>query len=442
MTEATTARVCGLEYDGVAFACRPEQQEALVEQLEKKDRRLVRAYLSKGVEGIDRLVASILPHHILEGRLVRECMETAYFCPESRQWQLENPARADELLAEYSAQVLFKCLPETWKGLPPASMYRREAMRSVVKALYDRSFQSRLDGEDYRRLVMTSDGFLIDHPSLEAVRVLYSCCKNMSTTLFLLKSAAHRLCGSTGLEEFNIFLGDGKNGKSWWVDQLKAVFGSYGSVVTESDMLTRRFNSQQRGRSSEPGTCSAIWCSLGPNLVYSRLNLEMDGGVDRRLVVAEWPFRFCAQPRAPHEREVLVDHKEREKLQANCTGLLYVLLKVISVFHKVSDTVVRSWPVSVAQGTRAYMGNESADFVWSSFVETWEIASKPAVECSNYATVMEDWLSFCRNKSFGRTEALKHFRSVTARHKRCGKYVAKFVGENRCFKHAKPLPLL
>ncbi|CAJ1396124.1 unnamed protein product, partial [Effrenium voratum] len=78
-----------------------------------------------------------------------------------------------------------------------------------------------------------------------AVRVLYSCWENMSTALFLLKSAAHRLCGSTGLEEFNIFLGDGKNGKSWWVDQLKAVFGSYGSVVTESDMLTRRFNSQQ-----------------------------------------------------------------------------------------------------------------------------------------------------------------------------------------------------
>ena len=102
-------------------------------------------------------------------------------------------------------------------------------------------------------------------------------------------------------------------------------------------------------------------------------------------------FRFCAQPRAPHEREVLVDHKEREKLQANCPWLLCVLLKVIS-------TVVRPLPVSVAQATRA-MGNESTDFVWSSFVETWEIASKPAVECSNYATVMEDWLSFCRNKS-------------------------------------------
>ncbi|CAJ1458972.1 unnamed protein product, partial [Effrenium voratum] len=119
------------------------QQEALVEQLEKKvgfpmkhkpyrsldeimseyrrrhpdldwetrdedwfrveqDRRLVRAYLSKGVEGIDRLVASILPHRILkDGRLVRDCfkvlscsnqhMETAYFCPENRQWQLESP---------------------------------------------------------------------------------------------------------------------------------------------------------------------------------------------------------------------------------------------------------------------------------------------------------------------------------------------------------------
>ncbi|CAJ1454824.1 unnamed protein product, partial [Effrenium voratum] len=260
-----------------------------------------------------------------------------------------------------------------------------------------------------------------------------------------------------------------------------AVFGSYGSVVTESDMLTRRFNSQQatpahmelRGARLlafpemsasvrvHPDTLKAYsertvvrarnlfsdLVSFGTQFglimcVNSRLNLEMDGGVDRRLVVAEWPFRFCAQPRAPHEREVLVDHKEREKLQANWFGLLYVLLKVISVFHKVSDTVVRPWPVSVAQATRAYMANESADFVWSSFVETWEIASKPAVECSNYATVMEDWLSFCRNKSFGRTEALKHFRSVTARHKHCGKHVAKFLGENRCFKHAKPLPLL
>ena len=52
--------------------------------------------------------------------------------------------------------------------------------------------------------------------------------------------------------------------------------------------------------------------------VNSRLNLEMDGGVDRRVVVTEWPFCFCAQPRAPHEREVLVDHKKKEKLQAIC----------------------------------------------------------------------------------------------------------------------------
>ena len=145
--------MCGLEYDGVTFACRPEQQEALVEQLEKKvgfcvkhkpyrsrdeimseyrrrhpdldwetrdedwfrveqarvtlaqtfvqtlvtrtffwsiflrpfcffvtlqDQRLVRAYLSKGVEGIDRLVASILPHHIpKDGRLVRASRSSA-----------------------------------------------------------------------------------------------------------------------------------------------------------------------------------------------------------------------------------------------------------------------------------------------------------------------------------------------------------------------------
>ena len=74
---------------------------------------------------------------------------------------------------------------------------------------------------------------------------------------------------------------------------------------------------------------------------------------------------------------------------------------------------MRPWPVSVAQATRAYMGNESADFVWSSFVETWEIASKPAVECSNYATVMEDWLSFCSDAE--RKEVLMQEASVQDR---------------------------
>ena len=156
MTEATTARVCGLEYDGVAFACqqlekkvgfpmkhkpyrsldeimseyrrrhpdldwetrdedwfRVEQARVTLAQtfvqtlvtrtffwsiflrrfcffVTLQDRRLVRAYLSKGVEGIDRLVASILPHHIL---CSNQHMETAYFCPESRNGVGEPGAR-------------------------------------------------------------------------------------------------------------------------------------------------------------------------------------------------------------------------------------------------------------------------------------------------------------------------------------------------------------
>lgn len=103
-----------------------------------QDRRLVRACLSKGVEGIDRLVTSILPHHILkDGRLVFSCsnQHMEAICPEIRQWQLEN------------RRAQMKC-----SGSCAAS----------GRALYDWSFQSRLDGEDYRRLVMTSGGFLIN----------------------------------------------------------------------------------------------------------------------------------------------------------------------------------------------------------------------------------------------------------------------------------------
>ena len=101
--------------------------------------RLVRAYLSKGVEGIDRLVASILPHHSWRTRHARMSF-----------WR-STRLRCSSSACRRRGRVFPQ--PQCTGGKPS---------RPPPAGLYDRSFQSRLDGEDYRRLVMTSDGFLIN----------------------------------------------------------------------------------------------------------------------------------------------------------------------------------------------------------------------------------------------------------------------------------------
>ncbi|CAJ1440987.1 unnamed protein product [Effrenium voratum] len=606
MAEHAGAKVCGWEYDGVLFACPPEEHAKLTESLQHKiglplkhkayrsleeilaeyqrlhptldwqsrdddwfqveqDRRLLRAYLVKGTEGVDRLVAAILPHHVApDGRLVRECfknfscskqhMETAFFCTVKRRWQLESPAHVEELLCEYASQEVKNCLPPTWRGLPPASVYRRESMRSVVKtaanrALYDKSFQLQVDGDKYRGLLMTQDGCLIDvrtmdaqlakqehvitkclgvtyprelfamldrdldleeclqqvkdfesgvgqeygavdmppelgdkllklfeHPALEACKVLYSCWENMAVTLWLMKWAAHRLCGTSQLEEFHIYLGGGKNGKSWWIAQLQALFGTY-CAMPDSDLLTRRFNSQQatpqhmelRGARllpfpemnashrlqadtlklySEHKTViharnlfadyvsfrvqfGLVMCS------NERLHMSLDGGTDRRLSVAEWPIQFCQVPRASHERLVQVGLKDEQRLADNSPGLLYVLLKVFKVFGAVQDTLVRPWPLWVEQATRSYLQGDSVEFVWESFVETWEMASRPSMECAGYGVVSDACVAFARTKNVGVSAAGSHFKQAMLRHKHNGRYVAKFLNENQCFNQPK-----
>ncbi|CAJ1429453.1 unnamed protein product, partial [Effrenium voratum] len=573
MAEHAGAKVCGWEYDGVLFACPPEEHEKLTESLQHKiglaeyqrlhptldwqsrddawfqveqDRRLLRAYLVKG--------------------LVRECfknfscskqhMETAFFCTVKRRWQLESPAHVEELLCEYASQEVKNCLPPTWRGLPPASVYRRESMRSVVKtaanrALYDKSFQLQVDGDEHRGLPRTQDGCLIDvrtmdaqlakqehvitkclgvtypqelfamldrdldleeclqqvkdfesgvgqeygavdmppelgdkllklfeHPALEACKVLYSCWENMAVTLWLMKWAAHRLCGTSQLEEFHIYLGGGKNGKSWWIAQLqaRALFGTY-CAMPDSDLLTRRFNSQQATPQHmelrEPRLLPFPEMNASHRLqadtlkLYSehktviharnlfanyvsfrvqfglvmrsneRLHMSLDGGTDRRLSVAEWPIQFCQAPRASHERLVQVGLKDEQRLADNSPGLLYVLLKVFKVFGAAQDTLVRPWPLWVEQATRSYLQGDSVEFVWESFVETWEMASRPSMECAGYGAVSDAWVAFARTKNVGVSAAGSHFKQAMLRHKHNGRYVAKFLNENQCFNQPK-----
>ncbi|CAJ1336773.1 unnamed protein product [Effrenium voratum] len=496
------------------------------------DRRLLRAYLVKGTEGVDRLVAAILPHHVApDGRLVRECfknfscskqhMETAFFCTVKRRWQLESPAHVEELLCEYASQGVKNCLPPTWRGLPPASVYRRESMRSVVKtaanrALYDKSFQLQVDGDECRGLLMTQDGRLIDVRTMdaqlakqehvitkclgvtyprelfamldrdldleeclqqvkdfesEACKVLYSCWENMAVALWLMKWAAHRLCGASQLEEFHIYLGGGKNGKSWWIAQLQALFGTY-CAMPDSDLLTRRFNSQQATHMELRGARLLPFPEMNAShrlqadtlKLYSehktviharnlfagfrvqfglvmcsneRLHMSLDGGTDRRLLVAEWPIQFCQVPRASHERLVQVGLKDEQRLADNSPGLVYVLLKVFKVFGAAHDTLVRPWPLWVEQATRSYLQGDSVEFVWESFVETWEMASRPSMECAGYGVVSDAWVAFARTKNVGVSAAGSHFKQAMLRHKHNGRYVAKFLNENQCFNQPK-----
>ncbi|CAJ1388545.1 unnamed protein product [Effrenium voratum] len=307
---------------------------------------------------------------------------------------------------------------------------------------------------------------LFEHPALEACKVLYSYWENMAVTLWLMKWAAHRLCGTSQLEEFHIYLGGGKNGKSWWIAQLQALFGTY-CAMPDSDLLTR-FNSQQatpqhmqlRGArllpfaemnaSHRPQANTLKLYSDHKTVIHARnhvsfrvqfglvmcsnerLHMSLDGGTDRRLSVAEWPIQFCQVPRL-----VQVGLKDEQRLADNSPGLLYVLLKVFKVFGAVQDTLVRPWPLWVEQATRSYLQGDSVEFVWESFVETWEMASRPSMECAGYGVVSDAWVAFARTKNVGVSAAGSHFKQAMLRHKHNDRYVAKFLNENQCFKQPK-----
>ena len=114
-----------------------------------------------------------------------------------------------------------------------------------------------------------------------------------------------------------------------------------------------------------------------------------------------------------------------------------MLLKVFKVFGAVQDTLVRPWPLWVEQATRSYLQGDSVEFVWESFVETWEMASRPSMECAGYGVVSDAWVAFARTKNVGVSAAGSNFKQAMLRHKRNGRYVAKFLNENQCFNQPK-----
>ncbi|CAJ1335479.1 unnamed protein product, partial [Effrenium voratum] len=142
--------------------------------------------------------------------------------------------------------VITKCLGVTYPRELFAMLDRDLDLEECLQQVKD--FESGV-GQEYGAVDMPPELGdkllkLFEHPALEACKVLYSCWENMAVTLWLMKWAAHRLCGTSQLEEFHIYLGGGKNGKSWWIAQLQALFGTY-CAMPDSDLLTRRFNSQQ-----------------------------------------------------------------------------------------------------------------------------------------------------------------------------------------------------
>ena len=159
--------------------------------------------------------------------------------------------------------VITKCLGVTYPRELFAMLGRDLDLEACLQQVKD--FESGV-GQGYGTVDMPPElSGKFEHPALEACKVLCSYWENMAVTLWLMKWAAHRLCGTSQLEEFHIYLGGGKNGKSWWIAQLQAwdgprknqstallffisrpcqaLFGTY-CAMPDSDLLTS-FNSQQ-----------------------------------------------------------------------------------------------------------------------------------------------------------------------------------------------------
>ncbi|CAJ1451327.1 unnamed protein product, partial [Effrenium voratum] len=234
----------------------------------------------------------------------------------------------------------------------------------------------------------------VKHPAMGALQTLRSCTDCWETALYHRKVGAYRLFAREWLEEAHCWVGEGGNGKTWWQEQLAALFGTY-SISPGHELLScpaKGLESASPARMRLQGTrlvtfsemeraaavhssifkqwsehCTRVQArSLFSDIVEFQVQFgmilstnksisftDLDGGVERRLSIVPWPMRFTRTPTEPNHRNVDLSLKNNEVLTGRAPGLMWLLMKIARIFPGGSDTVVRPRPYQVAVATRA-----------------------------------------------------------------------------------------
>lgn len=349
----------------------------------------------------------------------------------------------------------------------PEKMDMTRSVFAFTDGLYD------IELERFRSIepadwVSTTTGYPIPRVSVPAARselttFMWNLFEDSDTTDYMWNVLSSALLGTNRWEELYTFTGSGGNGKGVLSELLKTAFGGY-SITQDVALFTKpRERADQpmpalvEARpcrlfmTTEPEADDKLQCGLlkkvsggdaveartlhSPHIVkyvpqftlilqtntIPRLN-KIDGGIQRRLRIIQFPFQFVATPTLPHHRLGDPDVKDRKcKSAAWRDEFILMLIERLPVIRKWKSLAA---PAKVREVTGGYLDehNPLKEWLAENYIIThWEGDTVGASE------MRMDYLAACPGVSISavKFKEMMGFNGVEGKHTTAGRV---FVG--------------
>ena len=213
------------------------------------------------------------------------------------------------------------------------------------------------------------------------VKVIWSIFEDWHEVVYLLKNLALRLFALDWIEQFDVWLGPGQNGKGLLLRILRELFGTYYTEMKVAILC-------ERGRSADspsPAWMELRGCRLATiaeaeisqaldsatvktlrdqstiissrdlrqstvhwqpqfgMVICSNIKLKFtssDGGIERSISVMPFKFKFTGAPTQPNHRRCDPALKSAASITALTPQLLYVLMKVTFCFLNINNILM------------------------------------------------------------------------------------------------------
>ena len=218
-----------------------------------------------------------------------------------------------------------------------------------------------------------------------------------------MKQTARGAFARENYEEGVFHKGEGSNGKGWWDAVLSKAFGTYvyhpglalltqawpggdkasphvigckgrrfvciseadkkGTIISSSYKTLRDHSSVLTARNLYKDLASfrvQFMMQLSTNVTPAFTS--NDGGVERSLVVIEWPLKFTRNPKVgTAERLIKTTLKSEKSTEDHAVQLVYILMKVDRAWRNFEDSRVSPQPVAVQVATAKFLKKEDDD---------------------------------------------------------------------------------
>ncbi len=244
---------------------------------------------------------------------------------------------------------------------------------------------------------------------LPVLRLLFTMFEDWYVVIYLLMTLACRVFGYTEVEQFDVWEGDGSNGKGLVCCILRHLLGNYYKEMAASLLTERRRDPNApspawltlRGcrvvtitEAESSATCysSTIKLLRDPQSVFDSRGLRdnliewsptfgmfictnvhmtfssLDGGIRRSAACIKWPFKFTGDLSQANDRRGDPSLKQACLQKRMACDLLFILTLVAQTLlpRRLQDSVMRPTPVAVQEATAMFLhefGSQTNDFV-------------------------------------------------------------------------------